>query len=247
MLSDEDDFFSSDEEDVGVVPSSVGGHAEPPRVKGKKHLEEMKDLFGLKELKTKTILKREKRKRRKERQKLLKNKEGIIETLAVRSSGKFTTPEVHVFVDPQKKNKTPNEGTPKRSSDEPSGRPEPESTSPAVTSMKEARFDVFKFGLSGFDKARKEDAEEALAIRLGAKPRKNKCLPYEEFKKVRKAEKEEMKAKQALKDSFAKKKPKKTESKAGKSHTEKIHTKIGKFDGGMLKISAAEVKKMKAR
>merc|ERR1712212_1401363 len=50
-------------------------------------------------------------------------------------------------------------------------------------SMKEARWDVYKFGTRGLDKKGQHDARVALAISLGAKPEKNKCLPYENNKK----------------------------------------------------------------
>lgn len=40
--------------------------------------------------------------------------------------------------------------------------------------MKLVRYDVFKFGMSGFDKKEKEDARVALAVKLGAKPPKQK-------------------------------------------------------------------------
>ncbi|XP_040574614.1 uncharacterized protein [Lepeophtheirus salmonis] len=242
---DEDGYFSSDDESGVIVNSSNDGKSESKdnnngRVKGKRHLDEMKDLFGLKELKTKTVMRREKRKRRKERQKHEK-KEGIISTLATQSSS-HPPPEIHVFVDPQKKHKR--KDSVQMEEEEGSRLPKSEENQ-RTTTMKEARFDVFKFGLSGFDKVKKDDAEEALAIRLGAKPRKNKCLPYEEFKKIRKAEKEELREKQLLKNSFAKKKPSKQPSDKKQTRSEKINTKVGKFDGGMLKISAAELKKMK--
>ena len=51
----------------------------------------------------------------------------------------------------------------------------PDTTSTeSITTMKEARFDVFKFGVKGFDKEGQLSAREALAIRLGAKPAKQK-------------------------------------------------------------------------
>ena len=51
----------------------------------------------------------------------------------------------------------------------------PDTTSmEGITTMKEARFDVFKFGVKGFDKEGQLSAREALAIRLGAKPAKQK-------------------------------------------------------------------------
>jgi hypothetical protein len=39
-------------------------------------------------------------------------------------------------------------------------------------SLKQAKFDVFKFGIKGFDKKKQEDAKVQLAIKLGAKVRK---------------------------------------------------------------------------
>lgn len=37
-----------------------------------------------------------------------------------------------------------------------------------VMSLKQAKFDVFKFGIKGFDKEKQEDAKIQLAIKLGA-------------------------------------------------------------------------------
>jgi hypothetical protein len=36
-------------------------------------------------------------------------------------------------------------------------------------SLKQAKFDVFKFGIKGFDKKKQEDAKVQLAIKLGAR------------------------------------------------------------------------------
>lgn len=40
-----------------------------------------------------------------------------------------------------------------------------------LVSLKQAKFDVFKFGIKGFDKAEQENAKMQLAIKLGAKVR----------------------------------------------------------------------------
>ena len=40
--------------------------------------------------------------------------------------------------------------------------------------LKRVRYDVFKLGMSGFHKEKKEDTRVALAIKLGAKPPRNK-------------------------------------------------------------------------
>lgn len=40
--------------------------------------------------------------------------------------------------------------------------------------LKQVRYDVFKLGMTGFHKEKREDARIALAIKLGAKPPRNK-------------------------------------------------------------------------
>ena len=52
------------------------------------------------------------------------------------------------------------------------------------------RFEVFKFSLSGMDKADQMEARVAQAIKLGAKPGKKPCLPYSELKAKIKVEKD---------------------------------------------------------
>ena len=51
--------------------------------------------------------------------------------------------------------------------------------------MKKARFEVFKFGMSGFKPEKKEEVKVALAIKLGAKPPKNKGYNYKEYKLIK--------------------------------------------------------------
>lgn len=64
--------------------------------------------------------------------------------------------------------------------------------------MKKARYEVMKFGLTGFDAAKREETKQALAISLGAKPRKKKGINYKELKEARQKQKEEEKARQAF-------------------------------------------------
>nr|XP_053638253.1 uncharacterized protein LOC128692929 isoform X1 [Cherax quadricarinatus]XP_053638254.1 uncharacterized protein LOC128692929 isoform X1 [Cherax quadricarinatus]XP_053638255.1 uncharacterized protein LOC128692929 isoform X1 [Cherax quadricarinatus] len=56
--------------------------------------------------------------------------------------------------------------------------------------LKRARYDVFKLGMSGFHKEKKEDTRVALAIKLGAKPPKNKAVSYKDLFKMKKEEKQ---------------------------------------------------------
>merc|ERR1719334_2970793 len=58
-------------------------------------------------------------------------------------------------------------------------------------SLKDARFEVFKLGVSGMDKKSRDEANTALAIKLGANPLKNKFVEYKQLKEDRIVEKEE--------------------------------------------------------
>jgi hypothetical protein len=59
--------------------------------------------------------------------------------------------------------------------------------------MKKVRYEVFKFGMSGFKAEKKEEVKVALAIKLGAKPPKNNYYNYKEYK-----HKKEMQLKEQL-------------------------------------------------
>lgn len=52
--------------------------------------------------------------------------------------------------------------------------------------MKRIRYEVMKFGMSGFEKLKAEEAKVDLAISLGAKPPKKKGINYKELKEKRK-------------------------------------------------------------
>lgn len=56
--------------------------------------------------------------------------------------------------------------------------------------MKRARYDVIKFGMSGFDKKEALKAKMSLAISLGAKPPRNRRLNYKDLKNERAEQKE---------------------------------------------------------
>ncbi|XP_015596773.1 uncharacterized protein C1orf131 homolog [Cephus cinctus] len=62
--------------------------------------------------------------------------------------------------------------------------------------MKRARYDVIKFGMSGFEKAKAHKAKIALAIELGAKPPRKRKRNYKELKVERQKLKEEEKTKE---------------------------------------------------
>jgi hypothetical protein len=64
--------------------------------------------------------------------------------------------------------------------------------------MKKVRYEVFKFGMSGFKPEKKEEVKVALAIKLGAKPPKNKGYNYKEYKLIKEKQLKEQLEQQKL-------------------------------------------------
>lgn len=64
--------------------------------------------------------------------------------------------------------------------------PQENSDSSSVLDMKKTRYEVYKFGISGFNRQKMEDARVALAIKLGAKPPKRTYKNYKELMEERK-------------------------------------------------------------
>jgi hypothetical protein len=128
-------------------------------------------------------------------------------------------------------------------------------------SLKQAKFDVFKFGIKGFGKEDQENAKIQMAVKLGAAPPKNKCVNYKELinlKNQEKLEKEQLlkenrlfEAKVAMshknfsikkKNSRAKGNNRKSKINMGNVGVIKGH--IGSFSNGVLKIKKNEIKKI---
>ena len=258
--------MDSDEFSESEYSSEEESELEQPKTsapKSTRHLEELKAKLGLDEFKDKAAAKREKRKRQKANRKLKKCEDSneyvkIIETQGTKLNAKAAkiVPEIVTYLDPKKRNqgKRNQSGKVKEKDDE----------SDSEVTMKQARFDVFKFGIKGFDKEGQHEARVALALKLGAKPEKKKCLPYSELKEKRKEEKEEkqrqlelekmtgMRKVSARPSSTKKSKSKDTEAKPSnkkrkKNNSEATPLKLGKFDGGTLKLSQKDLLQMKKR
>ena len=271
---DDMDFHDGFEEasDDDSNQSDSANEPSPPQqkastnIKTSRHLEELSKSLKLDQLKDKVTLKREKRKRQKERRKLkkLQEKNGSpdvrIQTLATKLNAKAAKvqPEVVSYKDPSKRKKKDSSNT--------NERPFKSSNIDVdEISMKQARFDVFKFGIKGLDKQEQHEARVALALKLGAKPEKKKCVPYADFKIEQKSKKEELIRQRELdrmtgmkkvsarpvstKNAGSKNKSKDSSAKKPKKskQNEKTPLKMGKFDGGTLRISKKEIASMKNR
>jgi len=127
-------------------------------------------------------------------------------------------------------------------------------------SLKQAKFDVFKFGIKGFTKEDQESAKIQLAVKLGAAPPKNKCINYKELVNLKNKEKQEkeqlikenrlFEAKVAMSHknfSIKKKNPRgksnNRKSKINMGQVGAIKGHIGSFSNGVLKIKKNEIKK----
>lgn len=286
MESDSDYLTDGDEiDDEGNVDESA-----PPSQRntgfGERHLLDLKQSLGLDTFAEKRASKSAKRKRQKERRKLAKQQQKeassssrdgkLIETVATRNNDRTEQPEVVEYKDPRKRKSKES----KMAIEDNDNTVLPDTTSTeSITTMKEARFDVFKFGVKGFDKEGQLSAREALAIRLGAKPAKQKGMPYKEYKaKMRDERAKETEAKQERKhqlttsarstvsiNQLKKKGQNGTSSKFGSSKPQSknnkrrkngstggsgksgIQPQMGRFDGGMLKLSAKEIAAMKSK
>ncbi|TRY62806.1 hypothetical protein TCAL_07960 [Tigriopus californicus] len=184
--------------------SSTGSLASAAKKKitENKHIEDMKAMLGLEAYQQKQITRRERKRRAKDRAKARKAQAtpNVIQTLATRLKSSVSAPEIVAYEDPRRKRQRAKaaaaaaaaavEGLP-RSQSTVALPPDPDTNTGEELSMKQARFEVFRFGLRGLDKASRESAQVSELIRLGAKPPKRPCVNYSELKVQRQAEKEE--------------------------------------------------------
>ncbi|KAI1298183.1 Uncharacterized protein HDE_04327 [Halotydeus destructor] len=115
--------------------------------------------------------------------------------------------------------------------------------------FKRARHEVFRFGMSGMEKEDKVSANEALLIRLGAKPEKKRPVNYKVLMEQRKAErKQEIEEKEqgnvrfkgtGIAGSSRAKVVKKRNPNAPRGG---IDYQVGKFKDGVLKVKKHQLK-----
>ncbi|XP_012537894.1 uncharacterized protein C1orf131 homolog [Monomorium pharaonis] len=134
------------------------------------------------------------------------------------------------YVAPKKKSKFANDLDNETLKNKLSAKPTPaELKEQQEKEMKKLRYEVIKFGMSGFDKPKAKKAKVELAISLGAKPPKNRRQNYNVLKTRRKKEKERKTQeghKSGLTNSLLKPKFKKAQKKD--SNILKVYGKISK-------------------
>lgn len=150
------------------------------------------------------------------------------------------TPEIVHFSDRRKKKNTSNQVK-----DEETSNITP-SRSKATLDMRRTRMEVFKFGLSGMDDKGKVDAKTAHAIKLGARPPKNKFANYKDIMAQKKQEKEEAIQSRIEAARYKLTIPGKSQSTKNKKR-KKDANDVGKFNPqpGVFKGGALVIKKSK--
>lgn len=254
-MFDDSDCSDDDEFDDGFHETGLESKKPSAVVEvGAKHLQQLREILDLDAFQRKKEAKIRKRKARKAKKKA-ETGGGMIETLASKRLG-LPPAEIVSYTDYRKlknpkTNSRPNVDLIQNLSKETRPRTEPGGKE---ISMQQARFEVFKLGVSAMDKNAQEDAQTALAIRLGAKPAKEKGLPYMELKEKREREKEEEKVKIEERENAmagVRKKSKTSQDKTKKNKTKPKKSssgmKIGTFDGGMLKLSSKELSRLKGK
>lgn len=115
--------------------------------------------------------------------------------------------------------------------------------------LEKARHDVYRFGITGFDKEKAESAKEDLAIKLGAKPPKRKNINYKELieeTKKRKLEELEARKRNQKMGTISKRNSKKLRKKNKKS-IKNLNCQIGKYKDGIQFISKHDIEKIKRK
>lgn len=117
-----------------------------------------------------------------------------------------------------------------------------EETSDSVIDLKSARLDVQKFGIKGFSEDKKDSAMEALLVKLGAKPKKNKAYNYKEYQEIVKRQKVEEREKRELDRKLGYKVKKKIMArKKDRNDVGRVDGQVGKYKHGVQFVTKKDL------
>lgn len=117
-----------------------------------------------------------------------------------------------------------------------------EDTSGSVIDLKSARLDVQKFGIKGFSDDKKDTAMEALLVKLGAKPKKNKAYNYKEYQEIVKRQKVEEREKRELDRKLGYKVKKKIMArKKDRNDVGRVDGQVGKYKHGVQFVTKKDL------
>ncbi|XP_051500862.1 uncharacterized protein C1orf131 homolog [Myxocyprinus asiaticus] len=154
--------------------------------------------------------------------------------------------EVVTFIDPLKKKKLSQPVEARRKAPDIKEKKKKELNEELT--IEKARFEVHRFGLSGYQKQQQRVFEQDRAIMLGARPPKKEHVNYKVYQQMLKDKK--MKQKEE-----AKSESQKIRRKVGKTRSEKSKSsfvgelggQVGRFKNGMLILSTRDIKKLKVK
>lgn len=117
-----------------------------------------------------------------------------------------------------------------------------EETSGSVIDLKSARLDVQKFGIKGFSEDKKDTAMEALLVKLGAKPKKNKAYNYKDYQEIVKRQKVEEREKRELDRKLGYKVKKKIMArKKDRNDVGRVDGQVGKYKHGVQFVTKKDL------
>lgn len=117
-----------------------------------------------------------------------------------------------------------------------------EEASGSVIDLKSARLDVQKFGIKGFSEDKKDAAMEALLVKLGAKPKKNKAYNYKEYQEIVKRQKVEEREKRELDRKLGYKvKRKIVAQKKDRNDVGRMDGQVGKYKHGVQFVTKKDL------
>lgn len=117
-----------------------------------------------------------------------------------------------------------------------------EETSGSVIDLKSARLDVQKFGIQGFSEDKKDTAMEALLVKLGAKPKKNKAYNYKDYQEIVKRQKVEEREKRELDRKLGYKVKKKIMArKKDRNDVGRVDGQVGKYKHGVQFVTKKDL------
>lgn len=123
-----------------------------------------------------------------------------------------------------------------------SGENSEETSDSAVIDLKSARLDVQKFGIKGFSEDKKDTAMEALLVKLGAKPKRNKAYNYKEYQEIVKRQKVEEREKRELDRKLGYKVKKKIIArKKDRNDVGRVDGQVGKYKHGVQFVTKKDL------
>ncbi|XP_059354002.1 uncharacterized protein C1orf131 homolog [Carassius carassius] len=162
------------------------------------------------------------------------------------SGAELSSVELVTFTDPLKKNKIPKTVEPGQKVPDVKGKKK--TGSDEKLTIEKARFEVHKFGLSGYQKQQQRVFEQDRAIMLGARPPKKQYVNYKMYQQMIKDQK--IKAKEEAKAETQKKRRKEGKSRPEKSKSSssgELGGHVGRFKNGMLVLSSKDIQKLKVK